>query len=155
VIELAAIRADSVNFPLFLHVLGAFSLIGALTLAASFLFRARRDGSVELTRYGFRTLLIGALPAFLVTRIAAQWLLDEEGLQDAELAWIDLGFISTDIGVLFLLTATIATGLVVRQAGGGPDGAARSGWVSLAGWLVAILIVAYAVTTWAMAAKPA
>jgi hypothetical protein len=152
-IEIAALRADSVNLPLFLHVLGAFAMIGALTLAASFLVQARRDGSLALTRRGFRTLLLGVIPAFLVMRIAAQWLLNEEGLEDAELAWIDFGFISTDIGILFLLIATVATGMVVRRAGS--DDAAKSGWVTFATWLVGILLVVYAVVIWAMATKPA
>jgi hypothetical protein len=152
-IDLATIRPDEWNFPLFLHILGGFTMVGGLTLAASYLFKARRDGSIALTRLGFRTLLMGVLPAFLVSRIAAQWLIDEEGLEDANAAWLDLGFISTDIGFLFLATATIATGLVVRRAGGA-DGAARSGWVAAASWLVAILIVVYMVVIWAMATKP-
>ena len=73
-IELAAIRPDDWNLPLFLHVLGALMTIGALVTAASFLFAARRGDSVALTRFGFRSLLIGALPAFLVMRVAAQWI---------------------------------------------------------------------------------
>jgi hypothetical protein len=154
VTDLATIRPDDWNLPLFLHVLGAFSMVGGLTLAASYLFKARRDGSIALTRLGYRTLLMGVLPAYLVTRIAAQWLIDEEGLEEADAAWLDIGFISTDIGLLFLLTATIGTGLVVRRAGGS-DGPARSGWVGLASWLVAILLAVYVVVIWAMATKPA
>jgi hypothetical protein len=154
VIDLAAIRPDEWNLPLFLHILGALTMIGALTLAASFLVQARRaGGSIALTRYGFRSLLWFALPSFLVMRIAAQWLIDEEGLQDAEAAWIDLGFISTDIGFLFLATATVATGMIVRRAGGA-DAAAGGAWVSVATWLVGILLVVYAVVIWAMATKP-
>jgi hypothetical protein len=152
-IDLATIRPDDWNLALFVHVLGAFTLIGTLTLAASYLFAARRDGSLELTRLGYRTLLIGALPAYLVTRIGAQWVADNEGLEDADLAWIDVGYISTDVGVLVLIGATITAGLAVRRAGRAEGGS--GGGVNVAAWLVAFLIVVYAVVIWVMATKPA
>ena len=151
----AAIRPDDWNFPLFLHVLGAFTLIGALAMAASFLFQARRGGgSVALIRFGYRSLLWAALPAFIVTRITAQWLADKEGLEDAELAWIDLGYISTDVGLLFLLGSTIAAGLAVRRAGDAETSGRSAGGAAVAAWLVTFLIVVYAVVIWAMATKP-
>jgi hypothetical protein len=151
-IELATLRPDEWGFPLFLHLLGAFTLIGALVMAASYLFAARRDGSLELTRLGYRSLLVVALPSFIVMRVAAQWLASEEGLDDAGLAWIDVGFISTDVGVLALLGATIAAGLAVRRAGRA-EGA--GGGVAVAAWLVALLIAVYTVVIWVMATKPA
>jgi len=135
------------SLALFMHILAAFVMVGALVTAAGYLFAARRDGSLELTRAGFRTLLIAALPAFIVSRIAAQWLLSEEGLEDAELAWIDVGFISTDVGALALIAATVVAGLAVRRSDG-----VRG--VSVAAWLVALLIVVYAVVIWVMATKP-
>jgi uncharacterized membrane protein len=154
--ELALVRPDDWNLPLFVHVLGAFTLIGALVMAASFLFSARRDGSVELTRMGFRSLLIVALPALIVTRLAAQWIASKEDLEDSELAWIEIGFMSTDVGLLVLLAATIAAGLAVRRAGGAAtaDGAGGGG-ATLAAWLVMLLIATYGVVTWLMATKPA
>jgi hypothetical protein len=150
-IELAAIRPDEWGLPLFLHVLGAFTLIGALAMAASYLFAARRDGSVALTRLGYRSLLLVALPSFIVMRVAAQWLESEEGLEEAELAWIDVGYISTDIGVLALLGATIAAGLAVRRAGRAEG---SGGGIAVAAWLTAVLIAVYAVAIWLMATKP-
>jgi hypothetical protein len=144
---LAAIRPDEWNLPLFVHVLAAFIMVGALVTAATYLFAARRDGSLELTRAGYRTLLVGALPAFIVTRLAAQWIVSEENLEDVEAAWIDVGFISTDVGLLVLIGATVAAGLAVRRADG-----VRG--VSLAAWLVALLIVVYAIVIWTMATKP-
>jgi hypothetical protein len=144
----ATIRPDDWNLALFVHVLAAFVMVGALVTAAAYLFAARRDGSLELTRAGFRTLLIAALPAFVISRIAAQWLLSEEGLEDTELAWIDIGFISTDVGALALIVATVVAGLAVRRSDG-----VRG--VSVAAWLVALLIVVYAVVIWTMATKPA
>jgi uncharacterized membrane protein len=142
---LATIAPD---LALFLHVLAAFVMVGALVTAAAYLFAARRDGSLELTRAGFRSLLIAALPAFIATRLSAQWLVSEEGLEDAELAWLDVGFITTDVGLLVLVGATVAAGLAVRRAEG-----ARG--VALAAWLVATLIAVYAVVIWMMATKPA
>jgi uncharacterized membrane protein len=152
---LALIRPDDWNLPLFVHVLGAFTLIGALVMAASFLFSARRDGSVELTRMGFRSLLIVALPALIVTRLAAQWIASKEGLEDSELTWIEVGFMSTDIGLLVLLAATIAAGLSVRRARRASVTGGSGGGTTLAAWLVMLLIAAYGVVTWLMATKPA
>lgn len=145
-IDLATIRPDDWNLPLFLHVLGAFTLVGALVMAASYLF-AGRGGSVAMARLGYRSLLLGALPAFIVTRVAAQWIASEEGVEDSDAAWIGIGYMSTDIGVIALIVATVAAGLAVRRAAGGRG-------VSIAAWLVALLIAVYAVAIWAMATKP-
>jgi hypothetical protein len=151
---LAVIRPDDWELPLFVHVLGAFTLIGALVVAASFLFAARRDGSVALTRAGFRSLLIAALPALIVTRIAAQWLESEEELEDQDLTWIDVGYASTDAGVLVLVGATVAAGIAVRRAGRAAAGDGGPG-VAVAAWLVTLLIAVYAIVIWLMATKPA
>jgi hypothetical protein len=144
---LATIRPDDWNLPLFLHLLGGFALIGALVMAASFLFAGRRGDTVAMTRLGFRSLLIAALPAFIVTRVAAQWLADKQGLEDAELAWVDVGYIATDLGLLVLLGATLAAGLAVRRAEGGRGGA-------IAAWLVTFLVLLYLVVVWVMTTKP-
>jgi uncharacterized membrane protein len=151
--ELAVIRPDEWNLALFVHVLSALTLIGALVAAASYLFAARRDGSVELVRVGFRLLLIVALPALIATRLAGQWIASEEGLEDSDLSWIETGFVSTDVGVLVLVVATVAAGFAVRRtrrtaAGDGGIGGA------LAAWLVTILTVLYGVVIWLMATKP-
>jgi hypothetical protein len=153
-IDVAAIRPDEWGVPLFLHILGAFTLIGALVMAASYLFAARRDGSVALTRLGYRSLLIGALPAFIVTRVAAQWIASEEGLEDSEATWITVGYMATDPGLLFLLGATIAAGLAVRRASSADSRGEAGGGVAVAAWLTAFLIAVYTVVIWLMATKP-
>ena len=145
---LATIRPDEWNLPLFLHVVGAFALVGALVVAATYLFAARRDGSVEFVRAGYRTLLWGAVPAFIVNRVGAQWILDKENLTDSEDAWITIGFLSTDVGILFLIGATAAAGLALRRAQGGRG-------LTIASWLVAALVAIYAIVIWVMATKPA
>ena len=151
---LATLRPDEWNLPLFIHILGALILIGALAMAASFLFAARRDGSLVLTRLGFRSLLIVALPAFIVTRVAAQWLADKEGLGDSDATWITFGYATTDGGILVLLGATLAAGLAVRRARRGGEGSGGGSGVAVAAWLVALLIVVYLVVIWLMATKP-
>jgi hypothetical protein len=146
-----AARPDSADFWLFLHILGGMTSVGALTLSFASLAGAWRGGSAPLTRLGFRALLWGAIPAYLVLRVSSQVLLDKEGLEDAELAWIDIGFMVTDPGLLILIAATVLGGLAARRAGerGGPAIGAR-----IATGLVALLLVAYLVAVWAMTAKP-
>ena len=149
--DLATIRPDEWNIALFVHVLGAFALVGALVVAGSYLFLARRGGSIELVRAGYRSLWMAALPAYVIARVGAQWIASEEGLDDSDAAWIGLGYISTDAGLVLLLGATLAAGLALRRA----DGPTVSGrGVAIAAWIVALLVVVYAVVIWAMATKP-
>jgi len=146
-VELAAIRADSVNLPLFLHVLGAFTLIGAVTLALLVLIGGWRSGSAQSNRLAFRSLLWAAIPAWLVMRLSAQWLLDEQGLEDAEFAWIEIGFIAAEPFFLLLVIATVITGR--RKSKDGPSVGAR-----IATGFVAASLIAYLVALWAMSTKP-
>jgi cytochrome bd-type quinol oxidase subunit 2 len=150
----AAIRPDEWNFSLFFHVLGAMVLVGSLVLASTVLAGEWREGSAERTRLAFKTLLIAVLPAWLVTRIFAQIIADKEGYSDADEvpAWIDIGFMTTEPGLLLLVGATVATGLGARRAtrAGAPVGASRR----VAAVLVWLMTVLYVVAVWAMTAKP-
>jgi hypothetical protein len=150
---LAAIRPDDWNVALFVHVLGAMVMVGALVTAASYLFVARRGGSVEAARVGFRSLLYAALPSFVVMRVGAQWIADEEGLADSDAAWIGIGYITSDFGALLVIVATVAAGLALRRAGRAEAPTGPS--ASVAAWVVAVLIVAYLIAIWAMTTKPA
>jgi hypothetical protein len=154
-IDVATVRPDDWNLPLFIHVLGAFTLVGTLVMAAGYLFAARRDGSLVLTRAGYRSLLLGALPAFIVTRVGAEWIASKEGLDDSDLTWVTLGYLSTDIGLLALIGATVAAGLAMRRARLAEAQGGASRGTAIAAWLVALLIVVYAVMMWLMATKPA
>ena len=152
---LAAIRPDDVNFPLFVHVLSAMVLVGSLLLAATVLTSAWRDGSVSLTRLGYRTLLMAVLPAWLVTRVFAQIVIDKPAydyLEDDEPAWVAIGFITTEPGLLLLIGATVAAGLGVRRATREGGVVGTSGRV--AGVLVWIMTVVYVFAIWAMTTKP-
>src|ERR687898_193407 len=112
---LAAIRPDSWNFPLLLHVLGASVLIGGLlvAVAAQFLAWGRREDSNAYGRYAFRSLLFIAFPAWWVMRIGGQWIYSREGLDelDPEPGWVGVGFITADLGGLLLLVSIVLAGL--------------------------------------------
>jgi hypothetical protein len=155
---LAAIRPDSWNFPLFLHVLGAMVLIGALATALTAqLLGWRRGAGAEALTYGrvaFRTLLFVGIPAWFAMRIGAEWIYSKEGWAnvDNEPGWLGIGYITADLGGLLLLVSTILAGLGARRLArpeGGSAGLARS-----AGVLVLIVLAVYLVSVWAMTAKP-
>jgi hypothetical protein len=144
---LAAIRPDDWNFPLFLHVLSAMVLFGAVVLAAVSVGGSNSQASLRL---GFRSLLFGAIPAWIAMRLSAQWIADKEGYleDDVEVpAWIDIGFATSEGSLLFLIAATVCAGIAARREQGG---GLRTATVVL----VAITIVAYLVAVWAMSTKP-
>jgi hypothetical protein len=151
---LAAVRPDEWNLPLFLHVLGAMVMVGALVTAAFHLFVARRDGSLVAARVGFRSLLYAALPSFLVMRAGAQWIADEEGVADSDAAWIGIGYIGSDLGALLLIVSTVAAGLALRRARRAGTAEIGKG-VAVSAWIVSALIVIYLIVIWAMTTKPA
>jgi len=148
---LAAIRPDSWNFPLFLHVLGAMILVGATLTAASALAFAR--GDARMLRLGYWSLLAIALPGYVLMRIGGQWIYTKEGLDDAPIdpAWAAIGFIVADAGALLLLIALIVGGLgVYRLRAGKGTGLLKATMV-----ISLVLLAAYVVAVWAMAGKPA
>jgi hypothetical protein len=147
----AIIRPDAWNFPLLLHVLGAMLLVGTLILAGSALILAWRDGNPALVRLGYRSLLVGALPAWILMRAGAEWIASKEDLTDSNAAWIGIGQTTADLGLLLILVSTLLAGLAVRRVGRslspGPMARAPAGLVSL-------LFIAYLVAIWAMTTRP-
>lgn len=150
---MATIRPDAWNFPLLLHVLGAMLLVGALVLAASALVLAWRGDNPALVRLGFRALLLGALPAWILMRIGAQWIADKESLSDSNASWIGIGFGTSDAGIVVIVVASLLAGLALRRAARAPRGGGKAAFRPAAA-LVGLLIVAYLVTIWAMTTKP-
>jgi hypothetical protein len=143
---LAAIRPDDWNFPLFLHVLSAMVLFGAVVLAAVSVAGNSQAG----LRLAFRSLLIAAIPAWIAMRLSAQWIASEENLLDEDVeapAWVDIGFMTSEGSLLFLIAATVCAGIATRR---GRGGGLRTATVVL----VAVTIVAYLVALWAMTNKP-
>jgi hypothetical protein len=149
---LAIIRPDSWFFPLFLHIAGGMVLVGALTLASVYLIASWRSGSVALIRSAYMSLFYAALPGYIVFRIGAEWIVDKEGLSDASLSWIDIGYSVSDLGALLLIISLIIGGISVRRMnkGGTPSPIAAR----IVTGLVSLLLIAYLVAVWAMTTKP-
>jgi hypothetical protein len=149
---LADIRANSQDFPLFLHVFGAMLLVGATLTAASMLAYARGDARV--LRFGYWTLLAVGLPGYVVMRTGAQWIEDKEGLNDlpdeAVPTWLDIGYIVADAGALLLLIALVVGGAGVYRLRDGKGAVLLK--VTLA--IAVVLLAAYVVAVWAMSGKP-
>ena len=139
---LAAIRPDDWNLALFVHILGAMVLFGSLVLVATAL--AARD-----VRLGFRSLLIGVLPGWIVMRGAAEWIAEKEKVNDIDPTpqWVDIGYSVADPMLLFIIIATVCAGLAARrQSTGGLRTAALV--------FVGLMLVASVVAIWAMTTKP-
>ena len=159
---LLAIRADEVNLPLFLHVLGAMLLVGTLLAAATALLlgwrRADAERSAGLTRFGLWTLIAGVLPSYILMRIGAQWTESEEfgdlegTAKEAveESAWLGIGYVTADIGAVLILVSIVLSVLGLRRLRrGGGLGLGRA-----VGVISVLLLAAYVVAVWAMTVKP-
>ena len=104
---LAAIRPDAWNLPLIVHVAGAMLVVGALVvvLAATAAGVRRGDSAAVLVRLGFRALLLGVLPAYVVMRAGAEWVASEAGVGDP--AWVGIGYGVADGGLLLTVIAAV------------------------------------------------
>jgi len=145
---LAAIRPDSWNFPLLLHVLGASILVGAVVSSAVATLAADRTPSPEtMRRIAFRSLWMVGVPAYVVMRIGAEWLYEKEfGDTEEDPTWIGIGYMVADIGLLVFLIALALAGFAARRK--------SSGLGKASGYLGVLLLIAFVVATWAMGAKP-
>jgi hypothetical protein len=146
---LGAVRPDSWNLPLFLHVLGAMLTFGAVVTVAILGFAGRGDGprAQWLRRLAFRIGLFVLVPSFLLMRIAAQWIADKEYPGDAKTpGWVDVGFIVTEPGAVLVLAMLILAWLGARRAGSRVSAAVP--------WLASLYVVALGIAWFAMTAKP-
>jgi hypothetical protein len=132
------------NLALFVHILGAMVLVGSLALVAL----ALADRNLRL---GFRALLLGVLPGWVVMRGGAEWISEKQGLNDLASddvpSWVNIGYMVAEPALLLILVATICTGLAASRQRG--DGLRVTALV-----LVGILLVACVVAIWAMTTKP-
>ena len=150
----ALIRPDELNLPLFFHVLGALTLIGALTVAIALLVAARRDPSVESLRQALRALTLGVLPAWVLLRGSAEWIADKEGYNEIDEPpdWIGIGYITTDLGLVLIVISSILAWISLRKARENEaDGSAR---LRVATGLITLLVVLNVVALFAMTTKP-
>jgi hypothetical protein len=145
---LAAIRPDSWNLPLFLHVLGATLLFGttATVAIAGFAARARRDHSALLARIVLRTFLLGVVPSWILMRAGAAWIGDKE-FPDKTPGWVDVGFLVSEPGAILLIIVGILAWLAARKQGVGRAAVAVP-------VLASVYLVALGVAWFAMSAKP-
>jgi hypothetical protein len=149
----AVIRPDSWNFPLFLHVGGAMALVASLVVALYAIRIARERGDQPAAQFAFRTLWRFTLPAYIVMRVGAQWIVSKENLDNSNDAWIGIGFGASDFGLLLLIAGLVLTGLMARRAKQGSS-VAGAGQLRAAGVVTGILVLGYLVAIWAMTTKP-
>jgi hypothetical protein len=148
------VRPGETHLPLFLHVLGAMVMVGSFVLALTSLAGAAREGDVPITHLGFRALVWGALPGYIVMRAAAQWIADKEGYTgDTVPSWVDTGYIVAEPTLLLLLIAVLLSGLSLRRARRG--GGVGRGMIRAATVLIAIALLADLFAIFAMTTKPA
>jgi membrane protease YdiL (CAAX protease family) len=141
---LALVRPDSWDFPLFLHVLGAVLLVGAMTATA--LAAGRAGGSLLLRRVAFWTLAVLALPAWVLMRFAGQWIDSKEDVP-GDPTWLGIGFVIADIGIVVLLVTTALGWWSTKR----PDRRWPQQTVTV---LAIVYLAALLVSMWAMSAKP-
>jgi hypothetical protein len=147
---LSAIRPDSWNLPLFVHVVGAMILVGATLTASSALLVAR--GDTGLLRLGYWSLLALGLPGYALMFAGAEWIYAREGLDDAPIdsAWVLIGFVVAEGGLPLFVASLIAGGIGVRRLRDGRG----AGLLTATMWISIALLAAYLVAVWAMAGKP-
>jgi hypothetical protein len=150
---LAAVRPDSWNWALFLHIAGAMALVASLIMALYAIQIARTRGDQPAAQFAFRVLWRFTLPSYLVMRIGAQIIASKEKVEDSDDAWVGIGFITSDLGLLLLIIGLVLAGLMARRAKAGTS-VAGAGQLRAAGIIAGILIAAYIVAIWAMTTKP-
>jgi hypothetical protein len=147
----ATIRPESWDWALLLHVAGAMVLVGGLLTAGAASLLARRDATGTLARFSYLTLATVAFPGLVLMRAGAAWIYDKEGFGgDNDPAWLGIGFATADLGGLLLIIALIVGGVGLARARRG-DG---DRLLRVSGAIALLLLAAYVVTVWAMAAKP-
>jgi hypothetical protein len=142
---IAAVRPESWNLPLLIHVGGAMLLVGSLVTVAGLLVVGKGTDNAALLRLAFRTLLFAVIPSYILMRVGSELILSKENVDD-DVAWIGIGYITSDLGFLLIIISSIVAGIGARRGG------SRKRTATLA--LMSILLVAYVVAIWAMATKP-
>jgi hypothetical protein len=145
-VNVASLCGPTCGAPLFLHVLGATLLFGALLAVTTLAYASTRivDHGPMLRRLAFTIMLAGVWPSYVLMRVGAQWVLSHEGFDKNEPGWVDVGFLVSDVGILVLLVLTLLGWLGLRRP--------RVG-IWFAG-LAGVYLVALGVAVFAMSAKP-
>jgi hypothetical protein len=151
---LAAVRENSSDVAVFVHVVGAMILVGGLVTATGAGLIGWRDAGIALRRLSALTLFAVALPGWIVMRVGAEWAYTKEGWDkvpdELQPTWLGIGYLTADIGGLILLISLVVGGIGLRRTrSGGGAGLLRASTA-----LAAILIAVYVVSVWAMGGKP-
>ena len=144
---IASLCGPTCGASLFVHVLGATLLFGALLAVTTLGFASVRivEHGPMLRRLAFTIMLAGVWPSYILMRVGAQWVLAHEGLDnDSVPGWVGVGLLVSDVGIVVLLVLTLLAWLGLRRP--------RVG-VWFAG-LAAVYLVALGVAVFAMSAKP-
>jgi hypothetical protein len=147
---LALVRPGSWNLPLFLHLVGATVLVGALIAVTLLLVESLRrpdlrpDPRALLVRIAFRTQLAVAIPAWILMRVAGQWLDSKEGAGNP--TWLSIGVGVADGGVAALVVLAVLLFFAARRS--------NAGLTRAAAVIAPLYLAALAVAVWAMSAKP-
>jgi len=141
---LAILRPDSWNFPLFLHVLGAMVVTGATAAAFIGAVASRRWPWLRLVVA--RTLFLATFPAWLLMRLAGQWIDSKENIP-GDPGWLGVGFLVGDAGFVLLIVAMILGAVSVRR----PQ---RSWPIGAVAVITGVYFVALVVAMVAMTGKP-
>jgi NADH:ubiquinone oxidoreductase subunit 6 (subunit J) len=137
-------RPENWEFPLFLHVLGAIVLVGAVAATLALAVSSQRWR--WLRPLTLRTMLAIVIPAWLLMRLAGQWEDSKSSIGDGR-GWLDVGYFVGDAGVLFLILASIFAWLGSRNR--------ERRWPGQAvAVLAAIYLAALLVAMFAMSGKP-
>jgi protein-S-isoprenylcysteine O-methyltransferase Ste14 len=141
---LAILRPDDWDFPLFLHVFGAIAVTGATAAAFAGAVAARRwpwlRGVVA------RTLLFVVFPAWVLMRVAGQWIDSKEDIP-GDPGWLGVGFIVGDAGLVLLVVAMIVAAVSVRR----PERKWPNGTVAV---ITGVYLAGLLVAMFAMSGKP-
>jgi uncharacterized cupredoxin-like copper-binding protein len=151
---LGAIRPAGQDFPVLLHIVGATLAFGALLASAGLLALAR--GQVRLLRVGYFSLLLVALPGWILMRLSGQWIYSKQGWNDLpdqldDPTWLRIGFGVADYGGLVFLLALVLGGIAIFRLRRGESGTRL---LQLTMVIALVLALAYVVAVWAMTGKP-
>jgi hypothetical protein len=122
-------------WPLFLHVLGAMMLFGVI-------FTAVVTSLAGRARTSFTTLLL-AIPSWAIAFVGAIWIESKEDLPN-DPAWIGMGHITLEGGLIVLLLPAIGVAYWWRRSGKTVAGRIVAGLSSL--YLVALTLAMLAMS---------
>jgi uncharacterized cupredoxin-like copper-binding protein len=151
---LGAIRPAGQDFPVLLHIVGATIVFGALLASVSSLALAR--GQVRLLRVGYFSLLLVALPGWILMRLSGEWIYRKQGWNSLphelkDTTWLRIGFGVADYGGVLFLVALVLGGVAVRRL---RDGKSGIGLLRITTGIALVLAIAFVVAVWAMTGKP-